>query len=66
MTQVFFTAEEIKTFRTLGLQPGIKLLGFKDVTELAIEDNIRHSTFIYPDEQVWNHSMIAELGDAFL
>lgn len=31
---------------------GIKLLGFKDASELAIEDNIKHSTFIYPDEQV--------------
>lgn len=32
---------------------GIKLLGFKDASELAIEDNIKHATFIYPDEQVY-------------
>ncbi|KAH8118175.1 ku70-like protein [Phellopilus nigrolimitatus] len=55
-SKVFFTPEEVKSFRTLGLQSGIKLLGFKDTTELAIEDNIKHSTFIYPDEQTYSGS----------
>ena len=32
--------------------PGIKLLGFKRRKDLAFEDNIKHSTFIYPDEMV--------------
>lgn len=49
---MFFTAEEIRNFRTLGLTPGIKLLGFKDAAELRLEDNVRHSTFIFPDEHV--------------
>lgn len=31
---------------------GIKLLGFKDRSELRFEDNIKHSQFIYPDELV--------------
>jgi hypothetical protein len=31
---------------------GIKLLGFKDPEELAFEDNVKHSVFIYPDELV--------------
>lgn len=31
---------------------GIKLLGFKDRSEIAFEDNIKHSQFIYPDEMV--------------
>jgi len=52
----FYTAEEIKSFRTLGLEPGIKLLGFKDRTELAFEDNIKHSQFIYPDEMAYSGS----------
>ena len=30
----------------------IKLLGFKDESELAFEDNVKHSFFIYPDEMV--------------
>ncbi|KIY53908.1 Ku DNA-binding complex, Ku70 subunit [Fistulina hepatica ATCC 64428] len=46
----FFTAEEMRQLRTLGLEPGIKLLGFKDRDQLQFEDNIKHSHFIYPDE----------------
>ena len=48
----FYQAEEVRTFRTLGLEPGLKLLGFKDRSEIAFEDNVKHSIFIYPDEQV--------------
>ncbi|EJD06786.1 ku70-like protein [Fomitiporia mediterranea MF3/22] len=55
-SKVFYTAEEVRAFRTLGLSPGLKLLGFKDETELAIEDNVRHSLFIYPDEQNYSGS----------
>lgn len=43
----------MRSFRTLDLEPGLKLLGFKDRSELAFEDNIRHSTFIYPDEDTY-------------
>ncbi|KAF7302176.1 SAP domain-containing protein [Mycena indigotica] len=46
----FYNAEEIRSFRTLGLEPSIKLLGFKDLSELKFEDNVKHSLFIYPDE----------------
>ncbi|KAF7294246.1 SAP domain-containing protein [Mycena chlorophos] len=46
----FYTAEEIRSFRTLELEPGIRLLGFKDRSELKFEDNVKHSLFIYPDE----------------
>ncbi|KAI5829540.1 ku70-like protein [Schizophyllum commune Tattone D] len=52
----FYTAEEVKKFRTLGLEPGIKLLGFKDADTLAFEDNIKHSHFIYPDELAYSGS----------
>jgi len=37
---------------------GIKLLGFKDRSELRFEDNIKHSQFIYPDEMVRQDSEI--------
>lgn len=30
----------------------IKLLGFKHRTTLKFEDNVKHSTFIFPDEMV--------------
>ncbi|KAF9477739.1 Ku DNA-binding complex, Ku70 subunit [Pholiota conissans] len=52
----FYTAEEIRSFRTMGLEPGIKLLGFKDRSELEFEDNVRHSQFIYPDEMAYSGS----------
>ncbi|KAF9048932.1 SPOC like C-terminal domain-containing protein [Panaeolus papilionaceus] len=52
----FYTAEEVRSFRTLGLEPGIKLLGFKDRDELRIEDNVKHSQFIFPDEMSYSGS----------
>jgi len=50
---------EVRAFRTFGLEIGIQLLGFKDHSELLFEDNIRHSTFIYPDEDVYSGSRCA-------
>lgn len=32
--------------------PVVKLLGFKDRSDLAFEDNIKHSLFLHPDEMV--------------
>ncbi|KAL1746005.1 ku70-like protein [Schizophyllum fasciatum] len=52
----FYTAEEVKKFRTLGLEPGIKLLGFKPSDTLLYEDNIKHSHFIFPDELTYSGS----------
>ncbi|KAJ7265510.1 SPOC like C-terminal domain-containing protein [Mycena haematopus] len=49
----FYTAEDIRSFRTLGMAPGLKLLGFKNRSELLFEDNIKHSLFIYPDEMTY-------------
>lgn len=31
---------------------GLKLLGFKNKSEIAFEDNVKHALFIYPDELV--------------
>ncbi|KAH8094504.1 SPOC like C-terminal domain-containing protein [Cristinia sonorae] len=55
-SRVFFTNDEIKSFRTMGLEPRIKLLGFKDKDDLKFEDNVKHSYFIYPDEMVYSGS----------
>ena len=51
--QVFYTSEELRSLRTFDLEPSIKLLGFKDRSELVFEDNVRHSLFIYPDEETY-------------
>ncbi|CCL99933.1 uncharacterized protein FIBRA_01958 [Fibroporia radiculosa] len=55
-SRVFYTADEVRSFRNMGLDPGIKLLGFKDRSELAFEDNVKHSLFIYPDEMSYSGS----------
>ncbi|GJE85629.1 Ku DNA-binding complex, Ku70 subunit [Phanerochaete sordida] len=55
-SKTFYTADEIRSFRTLGLEPQIKLLGFKDPDTLAFEDNVKHSYFIYPDEMAYSGS----------
>ncbi|KAI0951510.1 hypothetical protein AcW1_008540 [Taiwanofungus camphoratus] len=52
----FYTADEVRSFRTLGLEPVIRLLGFKHRSQLAFEDNIKHSIFIYPDEMAYSGS----------
>ncbi|KAJ7598810.1 SPOC like C-terminal domain-containing protein [Mycena floridula] len=51
-----FTAEEVRSFRAVGLEPSIKLLGFKNEGELLFEDNVKHSLFIYPDEMSYSGS----------
>ncbi|KAI0648675.1 ku70-like protein [Trametes meyenii] len=55
-SRVFYTADEVRSFRTLGLEPGIKLLGFKKRSELSFEDNVKHSVFVYPDEMAYSGS----------
>ncbi|KZT73452.1 Ku DNA-binding complex, Ku70 subunit [Daedalea quercina L-15889] len=55
-SRVFYTAEELRSFRTLGLDPMIKLLGFKKRSDLSFEDNIKHALFIYPDEMTYSGS----------
>lgn len=52
----FYTPDEIRSFRTMGLETGIKLLGFKDRSELRFEDNVKHSYFLYPDEMAYSGS----------
>ncbi|KAK7043879.1 ATP-dependent DNA helicase II subunit 1 [Paramarasmius palmivorus] len=52
----FYTPDEVRSFRNLGMEPIIKLLGFKDHSELAFEDNVKHSVFIYPDEMAYSGS----------
>ena len=49
------------TAKTSDIFQGIQLLGFKDHSELLFEDNIRHSTFIYPDEDVSLNQVKADL-----
>ncbi|CAE6425067.1 unnamed protein product [Rhizoctonia solani] len=48
--KVFYTPEEMKAFRSFGIQPSIKILGFKDIETIPFDANVKHSIFIHPNE----------------
>ncbi|KAH8920511.1 SPOC domain-like protein [Atractiella rhizophila] len=54
--RVIFSPEEMRKLKSLGMEPGIKLLGFKDPDELKWEHNITTAKFIYPSEKVYTGS----------
>ncbi|KZT56728.1 Ku DNA-binding complex, Ku70 subunit [Calocera cornea HHB12733] len=54
--EVLFTQDKMKELRSMDLEPGIKILGFKDRSELTFFDNVKHSTFLYPSEDNYTGS----------
>ncbi|KAJ1308093.1 hypothetical protein OPQ81_002156 [Rhizoctonia solani] len=48
--KVFYTPEEMKAFRTFNINPGIKILGFKDINTIPFDANVKRSIFIHPNE----------------
>ncbi|KAG8700923.1 ATP-dependent DNA helicase II subunit 1 [Ceratobasidium sp. 394] len=48
--KVFYTSEEMKSFRTFDIPPSIKILGFKDMNTLPFDANIKRSVFLHPNE----------------
>ncbi|OCF44617.1 hypothetical protein I317_01504 [Kwoniella heveanensis CBS 569] len=55
-TRLQFTNDEVAEFKSMGLRPQIKILGFQSPSHLAFEENIKHSYFIYPDEKNYTGS----------
>ena len=55
-TRLHFSPEQVQQFRTMGLAPQIKILGFQSPDNLSLEDNVKHSYFIYPDEETYTGS----------
>ncbi|KAG9010474.1 ATP-dependent DNA helicase II subunit 1 [Tulasnella sp. JGI-2019a] len=53
---ILFTPEQVREFKTLGSEPGISILGFKNKDTLHIQDNLKHAYFLYPDEKSWSGS----------
>ncbi|KAJ3022960.1 X-ray repair cross-complementing protein 6 [Thoreauomyces humboldtii] len=47
--KVVFTKEEVASMKHFR-EPGLTLLGFKERSTLKIKHNIKHSSFMYPDE----------------
>ena len=52
-----FTPEELATIKNFG-EPGLVLFGFKDKKSLGITHNIKHSSFILPNEKVKNYFLV--------
>ncbi|KAH7312787.1 Ku DNA-binding complex, Ku70 subunit [Rhizoctonia solani] len=48
--KVFYTPEEMKTFRTFNINPSIKILGFKDINTIPFDANVKRAIFIHPNE----------------
>ncbi|ORX40593.1 SPOC like C-terminal domain-containing protein [Kockovaella imperatae] len=55
-TRLAFKPEEVAEFKSMGITPQIKILGFQSPENINIEDNIKHSYFIYPDENAYTGS----------
>jgi len=50
-TEVVITDDEMKQVKSMDMEKGIHLLGFKPRSSLRVEDNLRAPYFIYPDEK---------------
>ncbi|KAG9126728.1 ATP-dependent DNA helicase II subunit 1 [Ceratobasidium sp. 392] len=48
--KVFYTPQEMKSFRTFDLTPSIKILGFKDMNTLPFDANVKRAIFLHPNE----------------
>lgn len=51
-TRVQLSDKEREEIRTMGISPQIKIIGFQSPDNLLLQDNVKHSYFIYPDETV--------------
>ncbi|WVW86165.1 hypothetical protein I302_108206 [Kwoniella bestiolae CBS 10118] len=55
-TRLQFTSDEVAEFKSMGLKPQIKILGFQSPDRLSFEENLKHSYFIYPNENEYTGS----------
>ncbi|KWU42341.1 Ku DNA-binding complex, Ku70 subunit [Rhodotorula sp. JG-1b] len=55
--KIFFSEADVRKVKTLGRPPSLKLLGFKPRKGyLRFEETVKHSYFIYPDEERYTGS----------
>ncbi|GAA5867392.1 hypothetical protein JCM8547_003331 [Rhodosporidiobolus lusitaniae] len=56
-SKIFFSEADIRKVKTIGRPPSLKLLGFKPRADhLKFEETVKHSYFIYPDEDRYSGS----------
>lgn len=63
--QVIFSKEEIQKIKTIE-QPGLTIMGFKARSALKIHHNVRHASFLYPDEKVIADSFMQKIARRIL
>ncbi|GAA6005858.1 hypothetical protein JCM10207_007252 [Rhodosporidiobolus poonsookiae] len=55
--KIFFSEQEVRIVKTIGRPPSLKLLGFKPRKDhLNFMETVKHSYFIYPDEERYTGS----------
>ena len=55
--QVTFTPQELKSIKSFGMLPCLKLIGFRNRDDLLkFEWNVKHAYFIYPSDAEWKGS----------
>lgn len=55
--QVTFTPDELRSIKTFGMLPCLKLIGFRNRDDLLkFEWNVKHAYFIYPSDVEWKGS----------
>ena len=60
---LYMTPDEVKAAKKMGLQPGLKLMGFRKIQDLKFGDFVSGGTFIYPEEgivKVWPLTQLKE------
>ncbi|MBW0509342.1 hypothetical protein O181_049057 [Austropuccinia psidii MF-1] len=50
--RIVFSPQELEEIRTLGLDKGLRLLGFRPRDEVRWQDHLKHSYFIYPSDDL--------------
>ena len=48
---IHMTQDEVKTIKKMGMRPGLRLLGFRKMSELKFGDFVMGGSFIYPEEK---------------
>jgi ATP-dependent DNA helicase 2 subunit 1 len=57
--KIFFQKEEIQNIKHLDRVEGLRLMGFKPISRLKYYHNLKHASFLYPDEQSIKGSTVA-------
>ncbi|WVQ84479.1 hypothetical protein IAT38_006631 [Cryptococcus sp. DSM 104549] len=55
-TRIHYSSDEVAKFKSMGLEPQIKIIGFQGSNHLHPDENVKHAYFIYPNESEYTGS----------